>query len=175
MCPVNMSGREKGFGESESSRLEKGNVAFDVPKPKPGKENIASWECRFEIEGQGCAPRKREQASCTATDVGRWRRQSECRERCHMVLRAFEFFKCKTRKQESETYDCGRNKIPGAIRKLPSDSGIRRKIQTQESSRPRRWWSDSGMMPVIQTQESMFLVRFWNNRQETRSRFLKFS
>ena len=85
MCPVNMSGREKGFGESESSRLEKGNVAFDVPKPKPGKENIASWECRFEIEGQGCAPRKREQASCTATDVGRWRRQ--CRERCHMVLR----------------------------------------------------------------------------------------
>jgi hypothetical protein len=67
------------------------------------------------------------------------------------------------------------NKIPGAIRKLPSDSGIRRKIQTQESSRPRRWWSDSGMMPVIQTQESMFLVRFWNNRQETRSRFLKFS
>jgi hypothetical protein len=31
------------------------------------------------------------------------------------------------------------------------------------------------MMPVIQTQESMFLVRFWNNRQETRSRFLKFS
>jgi hypothetical protein len=37
------------------------------------------------------------------------------------------------------------------------------------------WWPDSGMMQMIQTQESTLLARFWNNRQETGSRFLKFT
>ena len=108
----------------------------------------------------------------TATGVGRCRRQ--CRERCQMVLRLI-FSNVKSRKQESETYDCGRNKIPGVLETSASDSGIMRKIQEQESSRARLWWPDSGMMQMIQEQESTLLAGFWNNRQETGSRFLKFT
>jgi len=63
-----------------------------------------------------------------------------------MVLRLI-FSNVKSRKQESETYDCGRNKIPGVLETSASDSGIMRKIQEQESSRARlvvaRFWNDA--------------------------------
>ncbi len=86
---------------------------------------------------------KREQASCTATGVGRCRRQ--CRDRCPNGV-AFEFFKCQSRKQESETYDCGRNKIPGVLETSvrfcnhAEDSGTR--IQ-QGSTLVARFWNDA--------------------------------
>jgi hypothetical protein len=124
-------------------------VAFGAAKPRPEKENIASWECRFEMS-QGGAPRMDARTSKLHSD--RCGKVPEAMSLLRHV--AFEFFKCKSRKQESETYDCGRNKNPGVLETSASDSGIMRKIQEQESSRARLWWPDSGIMRKIKEQES---------------------
>jgi hypothetical protein len=52
------------------------------------------------------------------------------------------------------------------------------KHMTAAETRFRAFWklpSDSGIMRKIPEQESTLLVRFWNNRQEIGSRFLKFT
>jgi hypothetical protein len=63
-----------------------------------------------------------------------------------MVLRAFEFFKCKTRKQESETYDCGRKQ----------DSG-------RDPETSVRFWNDADDSDPRIQQASSLVVRFWND------------
>ena len=150
-------------------------MTVGAPKPRPEKENIASWQCRFEIEGQGCAPRMRAlQARTSKLHSDRCGKVPKAMSRTVPHGVAFEYSNVNPASKSPKHMTAAETRFR-AFWKLPSESGIMRKIPEQESSRTRRWWPDSGMMRMIQTQESTLLVRFWNNRQETGSRFLKFT
>ncbi len=97
--------------------------------------------------GQGCAPRMHARTSKLHSD--RCGKVPEAMSRTVPHGVAFEFFKCKSRKEESETYDCGRNKIPGVL-----ETSV-------------RFWNHAKDSGTRFQQGSTLVARFWNDADDS--------